>query len=110
METIGTNNPPVIYEAESEEEKAKLEKLYNYFISQYDIKPHKTELIVKKTVNDVGIEISPKEGSIFQITAIKSTSKLEIKLKDNDLRRGGSSMFEKKDYKFIIVNYNYKEE
>jgi hypothetical protein len=104
------NETKVKYLFESEEEKAKLEKLYNNFISQYDIKPHKTELIVKKTANNVGIEISPKEGSIFQITAIKPTSKLEIKLKDNDLRRRGSSMFETKDNKFIIVNYNYKEE
>jgi len=105
-----TNETKVKYLFESEEEKAKLEKLYNNFISQYDIKPHKTELIIKKTVNDVGIEISPKEGSIFQITAIKPTSKLEIKLKDNDLRGRGSSMFETKYDKFIIVNYNYKEE
>ena len=105
-----TNETKVKYLFESEEEKAKLEKLYNNFISQYDIKPHKTELIIKKTVNDVGIEISPKEGNIFQITAIKPTSKLEIKLKDNDLRGRGSSMFETKYDKFIIVNYNYKEE
>ena len=105
-----TNETKVKYLFESEEEKAKLEKLYSNFISQYDIKPHKTELIVKKTANDVGIEISPKEGSIFQITAIKPTSKLEIKLKDNDLRKKGSSMFKTKDCKFIIVNYNYKEE
>ena len=42
-----TNETKVKYLVESEEEKAKLEKLYNNFISQYDIKPHKTELIIR---------------------------------------------------------------
>jgi hypothetical protein len=104
-----SDKPTAIYMVKSENDLKEIEKIYNDFINQYDISIHRTELIVEKMVNGIGITISPKEGDIYQISALKDGSELEIILKEIDLRENcESSIFETKDKKFIIVNYKNK--
>jgi hypothetical protein len=85
----------------------ELQELYNKFIEQYKIRLTGNTLIIKERGNNSGINISPEEGEIYGVISLKPASELEFTLKENDTK-GEFLLFQSKDSKFILLNYNNK--
>jgi hypothetical protein len=83
-----------------------MKDLYSKFTEQYKIRLTKGRLIVKERRDNSGIIISPEEGEIFGVISLKPSSELELTLKENDCSKDGFLLFETKDSKFILLNYN----
>ena len=86
---------------------SKLKELYYAFSKQYRIKTNSNILIIEERIREDGIKITPKDGEILGVRAIKSSSELEITLKEN-YTKNGFLVFETKDSNFILINYNYQ--
>jgi hypothetical protein len=101
----------IIYEAESEEKKEKLKRLYGEFKEQYSPDITKGRLIVKERSGKDGIKISPEQttGKIHTIGALKPASELEIKL----IRFSWAykdALFKTKNNEVIEVKLTYQKE
>jgi hypothetical protein len=83
-----------------------MQELYDKFIKQYKIRLTKGGLSIKERLNNSGIIISPEEGEIYGVRSLKPASELELTLKENDSSKDGFLLFETKDSKFILLNYN----
>ena len=84
------------------------EELYKNFREKYKIRLNGNTLIIKERNNNSGINISPEEGEIYGIIALKPTSELELTLKENDFSKDGFLVFETRNDKKILVNYTNK--